>query len=29
VDGEKTSTVKILHTSRDVRRGDRAEVFQQ
>ncbi len=28
VDGA-TSTVKILHTSRDVRRGDRAEVFQQ
>lgn len=28
VDGA-TSTVKILHSSREVRRGDRAEVFQQ
>jgi hypothetical protein len=28
VDGE-TSTVKVLHTSRDVRMGDRAEVLQQ
>jgi hypothetical protein len=28
VDGG-TSTVKVLHSSREVRRGDRAEVFQQ
>jgi hypothetical protein len=28
VDGS-TSTAKILHSSREVRRGDRAEVFQQ
>ena len=28
VDGE-TSTVKIIHSAREVRRGDRAEVFQQ
>jgi hypothetical protein len=28
VDGE-TSTVKILQSSREVRRGDRAEVLQQ
>jgi hypothetical protein len=24
-----TSTVKVLHTSREVRRGDRAEILQQ
>jgi hypothetical protein len=28
VDGA-TSTVKVLHSSREVRRGDRAEVLQQ
>ncbi len=28
IDGD-TSTVKVLHTSRDVRRGDRVEVMQQ
>jgi hypothetical protein len=28
VDGE-TSTVKVLHSTREVRRGDRAEVMQQ
>jgi hypothetical protein len=26
---ESSSTVKVLHANREVRRGDRAEVFQQ